>query len=355
MSGHVESLLSAYCHGELEPGSSRRVAEHLLGCERCRASYEAVRLGMRALERLPAVTAPDGLWEQIESALGAAPATPARPRWRRFAAGVAAAASLAVAVGAAATWYASRPAGPSWHVIALEGGPLVASGRIGESGTIAEGEALETDAASRAAIRVGEIGTVDVEPNSRVRLVRASRDEHRIALDRGTLHAAIFAPPRLFFVDTPSGVAVDYGCAYTLEVADDGSSLLHVTAGWVALELGGRDALVPAGALCRTRPGVGPGTPYFDDAPERLREALSRLDAGEGGDDALGAVLAEARPRDSLTLWHLIWRRAGAERERIVDRLAALVPPPAGVTAAAVLAGDAEARDRWHALLEGTW
>jgi hypothetical protein len=38
----------------------------------------------------------------------------------------------------------------------------------------------------------------------------------------------IWAPPRLFFVDTPSAVAADLGCSYTLEVKDDGAGVLRV-------------------------------------------------------------------------------------------------------------------------------
>jgi hypothetical protein len=78
-------------------------------------------------------------------------------------------------------------------------------------------------------------------------------------------------------VNTPSGVAEDLGCAYTLEVDDAGNSLLHVTAGWVSMQLNGRESAVPAGAACATRTGFGPGTPYFEDASETFRKALTRL------------------------------------------------------------------------------
>ena len=53
-----------------------------------------------------------------------------------------------------------------------------------------------------------------------------------------------------------------------------GASLLHVTSGWVALQLKDRESMVPAGAACATRPGIGPGTPYFEDASQTFRTAL---------------------------------------------------------------------------------
>ena len=112
----------------------------------------------------------------------------------------------------------------------------------------------------------GSIGNVDIDENTRVRLVANEPTEHRLELARGKMSARIWAPPRLFFVDTPSAVAADLGCAYTLEVDENGGSILHVTSGWVALQLKDRESIVPAGAACETQPGIGPGTPYFVDA-----------------------------------------------------------------------------------------
>ena len=195
---------------------------------------------------------------------------------------------------------------------------------------------------------------VRLEPRTRVGLVDPGERVHRLSLARGVLHATIWAAPGQFLVDTPAAVAVDLGCAYTLEVAPDGSGLLRVEAGWVGFEHGGLRSLVPAGASCRTRPSLGPGVPRFDTAAPELAAALDALDAiggdGAGADArvrALSLVLSHARPRDALSLWHLLDRLAGAERERAFSGLAALVPPPPGVTRAGILRGDAAMRDRW--------
>ena len=99
-----------------------------------------------------------------------------------------------------------------------------------------------------------------------------------MALDRGRIRALIWAPPRNFFVNTPSAVAVDLGCAYTLDVDPRGWGLVHVTSGWVAFEYGGRESFIPQNAVCATRPRFGPGTPHYADASPALVEALSILD-----------------------------------------------------------------------------
>ena len=206
------------------------------------------------------------------------------------------------------------PLGSAWEVSSLAGAPTIGSERA-VNGRLAVGEWLETDTSSRAKINVANIGQVEIEPGTRVRLVETRLTEHRLELARGRLHALIFAPPRLFFVNTPSAVAADLRCAYTLEVDDRGRSLLHVTSGWVALELNNRESIVPAGAACETRPQWGPGTPYFTDASETFLRSLLQFDFEGGGSAALAAVVTEARPRDTLTLWHLlsrVLRRTGA-------------------------------------------
>jgi hypothetical protein len=193
-----------------------------------------------------------------------------------------------------------------------------------------------------------------------VRLLETKLTEHRLELARGRLSARIWAPPRLFFVDTPSAVAADLGCAYTLEVDDAGGSLLHVTSGWVALQLKDRESMVPAGAACATRPGVGPGTPYFEDSSEIFRKALAKIDFEPQDTEwskipALDLVLAESRPRDTLTLWHLLSRVQGTDRARVYDRMAQLAPPPEGVTREGILNLNEFMMKLWKENLESIW
>ncbi len=247
-------------------------------------------------------------------------------------------------------WFMNR--GPAYEVINLNGAPRVGSRTIVQSGRLAVGQWLETDGTSRARIQVGDVGEVEIEPNTRIGVMRARTTEHRLSLHRGTIHALILAPPRRFFVNTPSAQAIDLGCAYTLEVGDDGSGLLRVTSGWVAFEHNGIESFVPAGAICMTRPGTGPGTPHRADVSAAFRTALERLDfepaaTTEARDTSLALVLLEARKEDAVTLWHLLTRRKEVERSRVYMRLAELVPPPPGVTPEGILKRDRRMLDRW--------
>src|SRR6185295_18388641 len=209
---------------------------------------------------------------------------------------------VVLAITASLFWFRTNrnEAGGQWNVARLGGAPRIDAQTIGDDGKLRVGQWLETDATSRAKIEVATIGNVEIDPNSRVRLLETNSEEHRLELQRGRLSAVISAPPKLFFVNTPSGVAEDLGCAYTLEVDDDGNSVLHVTAGWVSMKLTDRESKVPAGAACATRRGIGVGTPYFEDATTAFRAALTKFDfdGAEAKKTAISVVLREARPRD---------------------------------------------------------
>ena len=359
---HVTKDISAYCHGELSSEESKQFAEHLIACAKCRTKFEEVKLGIKLAEQLPRLSAPDHLWSELEPLLAKQTTSAARPSvfwmWQSQ---VAAAAVLLLIASVGVFWIykSSRaPQKPSWLVRRLDGAPKIGTEQISNNGRLAIGEWLETDGSSRAQIDVATIGNVDIEENSRVRLLQTRPDEHRLELVRGKMSARIWAPPRLFFVDTPSAVAADYGCAYTLEVKDDGGSVLHVTSGWVAMESKDRESIVPAGASCETRPGVGPGTAYYEDASPAFREALTKVDFNPDvavRETALASVLDQARPRDTLTLWHLFRRSDGADRERLYDKLASFVPPPPGVTREGMLRFDEKMTSQWLDVLEPMW
>ena len=302
---------------------------------------------------------PDQEIVRLENALrplrhrGSLPMLPERResgRARRWASvpWLAAAAALVLVAGGA--WFIAGFRGGAWSVSSLSGAPALDGRAVTSQARMGRGEWLVTDSGSRARIAVGRIGSVEVEPNTRLQLI-ANDKVHRMALDRGTIHARIWAPPKLFFVNTQAATAIDLGCAYTLQMEASGEGLLRVTNGWVGLERDGGSTYIPEGAVCPMRTDRGPGTPRYEDAPSGYGAALLILDFAGAKDPRRSAafelVLTSARRRDALTLWHLLARGSIEERGRVYDRLATLVPPPEGVTRELVLSGNRLALDQW--------
>jgi predicted anti-sigma-YlaC factor YlaD len=340
--GHVTRDLSEYHHGELTPAESVRIETHLKSCSRCRTDYEEIKLGARLASTLQTQTAPEPTWDTLKAIR---PPTARRKSIPVFLAAGAAAAIMIVAI----LMRSRAPSGPSWEV-------------IGPAGTsrLHPGDVLQTNNSSQAQVKIANIGQLIVSPNTRIRLLVTKPNEHRIALDLGRVEAQTWAPPRLFIVDTPSATAVDLGCRYSLQVQDDGSDLLHVTLGLVALdgEKAGYETIVPAGAFCRTRQGAGPGTPFFEDSSADFQTALQKVDSLPEGPERTGqleVVLRESHIRDGLSLWHLLPRIDPQSRGLIYDRLAKLLPPPKDVTRDGIVTLDPQMLESWKKVVSQLW
>lgn len=303
--------------------------------------------------------APTGAFGEIFDQLGEK--QPAPQRWSfslsrlSFQLGAAAAVVLigAVTFLVIRSWQ-TRNSGPAWEIARIEGAPRVGWHSLNansETARLKVGQTLVTDNSSRASITLDETGQIEVDPASRLRVVASGPNRKRLSLERGTIHATIWAPPGEFVVDTPSAVAVDLGCVYTLHVDDSGAGLLRTTMGWVGFKLNGRESFIPAGSVCATRPKIGPGTPYLEDASAPFRDALTKFDFAkitpQERNVLLGTLLIDARPQDALTLWHLLSRVSDTERPSVCDRLAALAPPPQDVTREGILRLDQKMLDSW--------
>lgn len=253
-------------------------------------------------------------------------------------------AALVLGIAGGAVYQFRAPT--EWEVVASEG-------HI-DANALSADRWLETDSVSSARLRVGRIGSVALGPQSRARLVRAGWNAHRMQLERGSLDAVIAAPPRLFFVETPAALATDLGCAYSLVVADDGSSTLDVTVGWVELTHGELRSLVPAGLRATvSRDGV-PGVPAV---AALALDSIADLTAKLATLDAYDATQPEniRRQTSGITLWHLLARVEASDRPRVVAALERRAPRPEGVTMEGILALDRQMLDRWRRALHPMW
>jgi hypothetical protein len=300
----------------------------------------------------------------------AAPAIARPPRPRRWLlagglalAGAAGAAGAVALVGRADRTRLAGPALPAapgaggpdgWALTIVSGRPHLEGQPPGPLARLVVGQTLLTDKDGRARLDVPGVGTVRIDPQTRVQLLGTATRAHRLKLLGGVLHASIFAPPGTFFIETPAGVAIDLGCVYSVQVDASGDGVISVQSGWVGFQQAGRESFIPEGASCAIRVRNGPGTPGYDDAPAVFLQALTRFDTDGATAEqrrALRTLLAGARPRDAVTLWHLLARAPAELRPAVLARLRALVPRTASVPADRVLAGERAALDKlWDRL-----
>jgi hypothetical protein len=310
---------------------------------------------------------PDPGVERLEKLLEAQRWRPVPPPrlalpWPRALLRVAAIVVAAGGLAAAGLWLANGRGGATQFELADASGDVrVVEGLLatstpadGAGGTLRRGARVVCGSGASARVRVADVGYVTLEGDTRVRVERSARPDEaptqegafQLYLERGSVSASIFAAPRIFELGTPSGIAVDLGCIYRTTVDDQGHTTLSVVLGKVSFEADGPKVHVPSHASCRALPGVGPGTPVWDDAEAAYRADVEVIDASGRTKDAakLGAstsapldattsaalarVLEQSRVKDSLTLWHLLDDPRAELRGKVFDRLAALVPPP---------------------------
>ena len=176
-----QRLLSPYLDDELDHGAASRLERHLAGCVACRTRSENMRFAARLVTNLPAPEVERAMTPHWLTQDGAT-RPPRRPRKLIF---VLAPVAALLVIAAAAVWHFIRGASDSWEVARLSGQPVIEAGPIARTGRLHTDEWLETDSASRALIQVGQLGQVEVDPRSRVRLVKTAANEYRLALARG--------------------------------------------------------------------------------------------------------------------------------------------------------------------------
>ena len=166
---------------------------------------------------------PDPEIERLERVLGTLrsaapvptwPAVPPRNERHTVSLRYLATAAALVAACSVGVWSIRPSTRVAWPVVRVAGLPTVNETEVADAGRLSVGQWLETDNTSRATIAIGDVGRLDVDPDSRLQLLSATTGNHRLSMSHGTVHAFIWAPPGQFFVETPASTVVDLGCAY---------------------------------------------------------------------------------------------------------------------------------------------
>lgn len=280
-------------------------------------------------------------------------ASPPRRRPRPGRVAMALAATLAaLAIGIAAWWQYRQhwPAQQPWQVVRADGEVRIDGQTSGADARLAPGAVLETGA-GHVRLRAARIGEVVVGAGSRFRILATGSGRHRTQLEHGRLWARIWAPPGAFGVATPAGEVFDLGCEFVVDAREDGSGLLAVRSGWVQVDNGWHEVLVPQGARVAFAAGGRPGTPYDAGATAAFLAALRAIDAlpADRAPDAglVQRLVAHARPGDAISLLSLLRARPALAQGPVYDRLAQWMPQHARVSRAAIREQGPHALSPW--------
>ena len=252
---------------------------------------------------------------------------PLRRAQRRYFLAAAAAALMFLAGGA--VWMWSWPAERPWRVTR---GPIdtIPIGRTVQSGR------------DSLMVRVARIGWMQIDRNSVLTLRSTRSNKHRLEMTEGSIRVSVWAPPASFGVTTPEGEVLDVGCAFDLHV-EKGVSRVDVISGWVQMENGSGEVLVPGGATSEMTRARRPSVPVFRSAAPEFRVAVRALERDPSVNPE--TLLRTARKRDVLTL--LLLAERGIQREKLLTRAAELAPPRSPETLPRARRGDSDAIWEW--------
>ncbi len=245
-----------------------------------------------------------------------------------------------------AIMYFSRTTATFWRVDTLRGNPVVGNQIIHDGGVLPDGKWLKTDAVSEALLRSGIIGDIDIAPASEVKLVTVNKKEYTLFLRTGKISAKTWSPPDFFKIEIPSGEITDLGCAFSLEVNSDNSSVLQVSSGWIKLKSGNEKIIIPAGMSFKTNEDGNLGVPLNINTSPEFKNAVEIYE-NENKADALQNILSNARKIDEVSLWYLLKESNPPDKRMIYDKLAEFVLPPENVNYNGILNGDKEMLLSW--------
>ncbi len=273
-----------------------------------------------------------------------------RRRWRVV---LAAAAVLAVCAVGLQTWYRQRLLWPEDHPwqIATMRDATTTGGREGAEAMLAPGEEVHTGRTGLARLRIARIGEIALGPESRLRLETTRTGHHRVQLLEGRLWARVWAPPGQFGVGLPGAEVLDLGCEFILDSDAHGNGTLTVRSGWVQVDTGRDEVLVPMHATVELRANAPPGTPRDLGASDAFVAALRAIDARGGNlapDDAdIRRLAAAARPQDAISLLSLLQRHPALAQGPLYDRLRVLLPDAPAISREAIRSGGGHALSPW--------
>ncbi len=273
---------------------------------------------------------------------------------RRLRIAFAAAAVLALCAIGLQGWYAQRlqwQTGRPWQVVAQRGEVRVDGAAARGARVLAVGDTLHTGRDASVRLQVARIGEIALAGDSRLRLVETRTGRHRLQLLQGQMWARVWAPPGQFGVGVPGAEVLDLGCEFVIDADADGSGKIAVRSGWVQVESGLHEVLVPEGASVRLRAGAPPGTPRDRRAGRAFLAALDVIDAQAGQVDPRGEAIQRlvdaARAGDAISLVSLVQRDPRLAEGPLYERILQLLPEATLVTRAELRARGAMATTPW--------
>ncbi len=199
-------------------------------------------------------------------------------------------------------------------------------------GELTEDEILETNAISRLQVDIPDVGSVFIEPGTRIQRLKSGH----IQLLQGSILTDKNGAKKFLTINVPGGEIADYflGGQSRISLNNPTTTILEVIDGWVSVQQGDQEALVLPKHICKIDADSGIGLPYLDDSSKEFVNAVNEYCfKNRDNEEVLVSVLTKADVSNSVTLWNLLKRVPRKQRDMVINTIFGLLGEfPKGVT-----------------------
>jgi hypothetical protein len=196
---------------------------------------------------------------------------------------------------------------------------------------LGKGDFLETNSFTRLEISIPEIGTVLIDPDTKIE----RSESKKISLLQGSIlikgnnNAAEFLS-----VNVPGAEISDYflGNEYRISMKNQSETLLHVLNGWLSVKQNNLETLVLSNHLCKILSETV-GLPYKNGSTADFVSAIEDFSfRTPGNEEALISILTKADVTNCVTLWNIMKGVSLKQRDMVIYTMFGLLgDQPAGV------------------------
>ncbi len=223
-----------------------------------------------------------------------------------------------------------------WNISAVKGTPLLNSIKLNTVSGLLPGDTLKTDINTEAAIKIKDIGQIEIKPNT---ILQRLKNNFTLKLYIGSIAVNENKTSKVLTVDVPNAAISEYypGSFYTINLNDAGTSVIFVKKSWIKIFDGKIETYAAPGSYCKIIFGRGAGIPYLQNSSPEFIDDLTRFSFNAYSQELLNKILSESTKDNAISLWNMIGRVNEQDRLKVVNALEEYFPLPAGTTDAVMV------------------
>ncbi|MFA7287556.1 MAG: hypothetical protein WC055_01620 [Melioribacteraceae bacterium] len=231
--------------------------------------------------------------------------------------------------------------------IKSEVGTYLINGKESKSNKLDINNSIQTENDSKLIINVPRTGTIRMESNSTVSLLKAKSGDNVIYFKSGSLKIVTNADLPDFKIKFTNFDLIDYGASYTVTFDDFNNIDLLVEFGYVGIRKADSEIFINEKYSCKIVNRKIVSTPFRTDAPREFIDLILSYEKSENTTELLDNISNKARPEDALTLLELLKKVSAVDRQILFQSISNFFPPPIGVTRIGIMRLDPDMLQLW--------